>query len=323
MAKQSKVQKWNLNDLHPHPRQAELFGDMTDGELEFLAADIQQNGLERPVEIRPNGQIISGHQRVRAVRLLGLSKILVTIRHDLEELGECAIALRFVDDNLGHRQLDPFSVVLCVVERMQQFEHGSEWSARQKLVAEIQQRLDLGLRSINRYLALAETPRAVQEAFKRGRLSLVLAGRVARLPPDVRQQAASRISAGENPRTVVKELVDANGRTRLDYSPAFGPLISRLTELEKSLPGPTDQVTGQLNRESTLELLEQLVKKLTALKRRVKEKLRRDSLCESEGDRETKAWFDGLVVDQNGREQSADEPTTSPELVAKTRKQRT
>jgi ParB-like chromosome segregation protein Spo0J len=58
-------------DLKPHPLQGKYFRDMTDAALHDLAENIRRRGLRRPIEILPNGTIVSGHQRLRAVKLLG------------------------------------------------------------------------------------------------------------------------------------------------------------------------------------------------------------------------------------------------------------
>ena len=321
MTKRKESRKWKVDDLRPHPRQSELFRDLSEIELAFLAGDIKLNGLQQPLEITPDGTVIAGHQRLHRPKV------------EMERSRRCR-SPRFRGGGAGcnpgatdRNELEPSSAQSignrALRKELVELEHSSDWQRRQDLLEEVAQRLNFtSRRTVNRYLAVLDAPIAVQHAFENGQLSLVLAGQVARLPPEVQQEAASRISAGENPRNVVKELVDANGRTRLGYSPAFGPLIRRLTDLEKMIPESTEEITGHLNRESSLELLEQLVKKLTAVKRRVKANLRRDSKCESEVDCETKLLFDSVVAGQNGKEHSTDAPTTSVETPAKTSKRR-
>ena len=146
-------------------------------------------------------------------------EIAVVVRHDLAAEGPGAILARLIETNLNRRQLGPLAMARCVKELVE-LEHSSDWQRRQDLLEEIGQRLNLSShRSVNRYWRVLDTPPAVREALEHGQLSLVLAGQVAGLPPDVQQEAASRISAGETPRTVVKELVEQHGST------AVGPHI--------------------------------------------------------------------------------------------------
>ena len=83
-----KIEYRNPDDLHDHPSQAGLFGNVPDDDLAELAADMTERGQQIPVEILPDGTIITEHQRVRAARLLQWEEIDVIVRHDLEKEGE-------------------------------------------------------------------------------------------------------------------------------------------------------------------------------------------------------------------------------------------
>ena len=65
MAIKKESRKWKVDDLRPHPRQSELFRDLSEIEFAFLAGDIKRNGLQQPIEITPDGTVIAGHQRLR------------------------------------------------------------------------------------------------------------------------------------------------------------------------------------------------------------------------------------------------------------------
>jgi hypothetical protein len=54
------VIKWKLADLRGHPRQQELFGDLADGPLDALAADMDANGQRDTIEILPSSTSNSG-----------------------------------------------------------------------------------------------------------------------------------------------------------------------------------------------------------------------------------------------------------------------
>src|SRR5438309_2044030 len=74
---------WGVYDLRPHPRQSEFFSGMTELQLKELAKAIQRDGLEQPLEILSDGTVISGHQRLKAVRLLDWPEVPVIVRSDL------------------------------------------------------------------------------------------------------------------------------------------------------------------------------------------------------------------------------------------------
>src|SRR4051812_27969140 len=103
------VTKWKIAKLQDHPRQAEMFGDVDDGELKALAENMEKRGQRDPVEVTPNGTVIAGHQRVRAAKLLGWNEIDVVVRHDLAAEGDSAVEELFLEDNFFRRHLSPLT----------------------------------------------------------------------------------------------------------------------------------------------------------------------------------------------------------------------
>ncbi|MEG1778302.1 MAG: ParB/RepB/Spo0J family partition protein, partial [Angelakisella sp.] len=89
-----------LSELVPFDKQP--FKPYTDEKLEELAQSISDNGLLSPILVRPYGgkyQIIAGHNRVLACRLLGHNEIsAVTLNLD-----DDSAAVALVEDNLNAR----------------------------------------------------------------------------------------------------------------------------------------------------------------------------------------------------------------------------
>ncbi len=56
------VSNRKLSSLRTYPKQQAMFADMSGDDLARLAKSMKR-GLDEPVEILPNGTIISGHQR--------------------------------------------------------------------------------------------------------------------------------------------------------------------------------------------------------------------------------------------------------------------
>ena len=100
--------------LKDHPKQAEMFGNLPDAEFDAFVADMAENGQDTPVEVLPDGTIITGHQRVRAARKLGWKEIAVVVRHDLAAAGPAAVEEHFINDNLLRRQLTPLARRGCM-----------------------------------------------------------------------------------------------------------------------------------------------------------------------------------------------------------------
>ena len=89
-------------DLHPFPNQP--FKVRNDDAMDSLVESIRQNGLLNRIIIRPYDEggyeIIAGHRRVEAFRLLGYDTISADLRTDLDD--ESAV-LAMVETNLRQR----------------------------------------------------------------------------------------------------------------------------------------------------------------------------------------------------------------------------
>jgi ParB/RepB/Spo0J family partition protein len=235
----SKVQKRRLADLHDHPRQHEIFGDVTEAELDELARDMQENGLRDPIRITAAGTIITGHQRVRAARRLGWQEIDVIVCANLEEMGPDALVRLLITDNLHRRQLDPLAIgrASLALRKLPRAKQDVEnWQPRRDVRDEIGEKLGYSGRTLDRYMRILRTPRAVQDAFSAGRLSLTLAGKVAGLSRAAQSKIAGRISAGESPKGVVTSFIrDSAPSPKEDLTTIYRELISYLSSVTKKL----------------------------------------------------------------------------------------
>lgn len=70
------MQQININELKPHPRNNEFFDDMSGENWEAFLESVKSSGVIEPIVITGDKYIISGHQRVRACKELGIKTIL-------------------------------------------------------------------------------------------------------------------------------------------------------------------------------------------------------------------------------------------------------
>lgn len=100
--------------------QSQPFREYPESKLLELAENIEKNGVIEPICVRPlptgRYQIIAGHNRVAASRLVGLTKIPALI----QQMTDAEAAVRMVDSNLQHReQLLPSEKAWAYRERME------------------------------------------------------------------------------------------------------------------------------------------------------------------------------------------------------------
>ena len=164
------TETWPIDQLKPHPKQTEVFSDLSEHELQRLVESIEKNGLEHPPEILPDGTLIKGHQRVRAAKSLGWTEIQVIVRNDLAAQGAEAVEEAFITDNLDRRQLGPLEIARCY-RRLKALERNSPWglSPREKgdLRDQLSKRFGVSGRTLDRYERMLDTPQAVQDAVAR------------------------------------------------------------------------------------------------------------------------------------------------------------
>jgi len=250
-----KLQKWKLAKLKEHPRQAEVFGNISEAELAALAEDMRANGLRDPVEILPDGTIIGGHQRVRAAKLLGWTEIDVIVREDLQTADTIAAKKSFLTDNLLRRHLSPLVRAKCIKELVE-LEQGGRRSSQEEIKKRVGQQLGLSPRSVNRYLLVLATPLAVQRAFDRGELTLINAGKVALLKKPAPSEIARRIENGEKAATVVAEHLAARDACTGNVNRYLERMLAVIRRETPRLRGRLDELGAGLLSTAVPELQE-------------------------------------------------------------------
>jgi ParB-like chromosome segregation protein Spo0J len=259
---QPREEKWPLRRLKENPLQKRYFGDVSAEDLKALAANVALRGLRQPIEALPDGTILNGHMRLKALQMNGAAEAAVLVRYDLAGADEVTRERVFIEENLLRRQFDPLAKARAVPglflaekkkSRSRLFGREEE-EARDRVGAAI----GMSGRNLNRYFAVLAAPTEVQEALRARALTLVTAARVAGLPAAVQQRIARRIGAGEPARAVVAEhLPESDGRHRkvadavASFARSLGKglhdLAGRLPEVR---PGQLRQHVGRLREAS-------------------------------------------------------------------------
>ncbi len=73
----------SIDVLKVHPRNTEFFDDISGKEYEEFKHSIQEEGIISEIIVAPDMTIISGHQRYKAAKELGIKMIPIRIREDL------------------------------------------------------------------------------------------------------------------------------------------------------------------------------------------------------------------------------------------------
>jgi ParB-like chromosome segregation protein Spo0J len=264
-----------LASLKPFPRQEELFGSLSDHDLRALAYDIESHGLKHYIEVLPVNRaglppdtILAGHQRVRALQINCEKEAEVLVRYDLACADLATVEREFLEDNYLRRQLDPIAkarVALRLIEIERNLKAGQ---ALANEAGEIRDRIGrvIGMsgRNLARYWSLLKAPLEVQNAFREGRLRLILAARVSQLDIKVMEQVASRIRQGGDPNKVVAEFVTAPPRGPLGSSKALATFVGHIQKETAELHARFNEIVPSdvAAHQDALRRTQQFIRKL-------------------------------------------------------------
>ena len=94
------MQQIKINELKPHPRNNEFFDDMNGEKWSEFLSSVKMRGVIEPIVITPDKVIVSGHQRVRACKELGIDQIMYDV-HTYKNEDE--VLLDLIETNIRQR----------------------------------------------------------------------------------------------------------------------------------------------------------------------------------------------------------------------------
>ena len=161
MERKQMGQKINISVLKPHPKNNEFFDDLNGQEFERLKNSIRDEKIYTDILVSPDMTIISGHQRVRAAKELGMTLVPIKIDDDLQDENLKLRAL--ISNNFGRRKNDPAKdrKALATYVELKGYKHGEMGNGRKKTcqngtstLDEIAKELNMSKRNLQRALRI-------------------------------------------------------------------------------------------------------------------------------------------------------------------------
>jgi hypothetical protein len=174
----------------------------------------------------------------------------VIVRYDLAHAKPDVIEREFLEDNELRRHHDTL-VEVGIALRLFEIRKGckpgmlgpyGEEEARDFLC----KRLGMSWRNLRRYLRVLRTPIEVQGAFRANQLSLVEAGKVAGLSPQIQAEIASRLRAGQEPRQVLDDYLPKKSNKHCKVGDALAAFRRSLVRGLNDLSGRVASVSAYL-----------------------------------------------------------------------------
>lgn len=205
------MQLLNVNELIPHKKNGFFFDDI-EGEpwIAFLES-IETSGVIEPIIATQDKVIVSGHQRIRACKALGIEKVWTDIRtFDSED----EVLKQLIETNIRQRGVGNTNAVKlgrCIAELERIYgikqggDHGNQYTGGKsnnvgnaKSQDDLLTELGMNKESYRQYKKLTTLPEDIQQMVIDGIVTPSVASRViAKLSPEEQAQLAEQISGKE------------------------------------------------------------------------------------------------------------------------------
>lgn len=196
------MEMMDVKKLIPHDLNTYYFDDM-DGEpwVAFLES-IETSGIIEPIIVTQDLVIVSGHQRVRAAKKLGIEKVAVEVRvFDSED----EILKQLIETNVRQRGIGNTNAVklgrcIAELERLYGIRNGGDrksdgHNVQAKTQDELANELEMSKRQMSRFKSLTDLIPELQDAVQSGQITATTAmGFVKKLSPEEQKQIAEQIA---------------------------------------------------------------------------------------------------------------------------------
>lgn len=209
----------NPYDLKPHPRNSEFFDDMDGQKWKDFLQSVRTSGIIEPIIVTQDLVIVSGHQRVRAAKAIGILKIAVEVRHyaDDDKVLKDLIETNIMQRGLGNT--NPVKLAKCIaeLERILGIRNGSAnekgnnrigdgHNVGDKTQADLAEELKMSQKQLSRYKKLLDLVPELQTAVEDGKISATNASAILAKLPESEQKAIAEQIVGSDGKVSKQEL---------------------------------------------------------------------------------------------------------------------
>ena len=263
-----------VSKLKPFPKNDYFFDDLTGPQWEEFKKSIQSSGVIEPVIVTTDLVIISGHQRVRACKELGIDKVLCDIRRFDSEDEQLK---QLIETNIKQRGIgNPNSVKLgrCIreLERIEGITHGGSrvQNAPLKNQEEIAQEIGISVDQLKRYKSLTNLIPELSDLVETGEVNVTTAAAIARkLTKEQQQELAEKLEKmnGEIPTNeMLKMQLESASKRNAEYIHKIKDLLDKVDEskaranqMEQAYQVAMDKYDAEKSKPPVVQTVEKLV----------------------------------------------------------------
>lgn len=199
------MQMINVDELIPHKKNNYFFDDMENEPWMAFLESVETSGVIEPIVATQDKVIVSGHQRVRACKKLGIKEVAVEIRfYDSED----EVLKQLIETNIRQRGIGNTNAVklgrcIAELERIYGIKNGGDRKSEEtklplKSQSDLAEELNMSNVQLRKYKSLTDLIPELQDAVQSGRITATTAmGFVKKLSPEEQAQLAEQISGKE------------------------------------------------------------------------------------------------------------------------------
>lgn len=222
----------DVDKLNPHPKNSYFFDDIEGEPWVAFLESIETSGVIEPIIVSaPDLTIVSGHQRVRACKKLGIKQVAVEERtfDSEDEILKQLIETNIRQRGVGNTNAVKFGRCVAELERIYGIRNGNNQHTQGgangtslKTQDDLAEEIGVSKDVLKRAKKLAELPEELQQMVMDGKVTASTASRViARLPKEEQKQLAEQISgkdkvSNKEVEAEIARLKDENKRLKDD-----------------------------------------------------------------------------------------------------------
>lgn len=242
------MQLLDINELIPHKMNEYFFDDITGEPWVAFLESIKTSGVIEPIIATQDKVIVSGHQRVKACKKLGIEKVWCDIRtFDSED----EILKQLIETNIRQRGIGNTNAIKlgrCIAELERIYgikqggDHGNQYTGGKsnnvgnaKSQDDLLTELGMNKESYRQYKKLTTLPEDIQQMVIDGIVTPSVASRViAKLSPEEQAQLAEQISGKDKVSgSEIQKYIEENKKLRSALSESEAKRIAESGQVKE------------------------------------------------------------------------------------------
>ena len=259
-------QKLIVKELIPYRDNSFYFDDITEDSWDSFIQSIKTSGVQEPIVVTQDNVIVSGHQRVRACKALGIEEVDAVVRDfdSEDEILKCMIETNICQRGVGN--LNPVKFGRCIkeLERIYGVRDGSaggtganqyskEVESNNYTEADLADQLGLTRQTIQNYKALADMIPEIQTLVETGIVTPTTARAIAKKLPEFQQkELAEQLAQDDKKKYSMKEIEEEIKQIKKQLSEKE----RKINELERDSKEREDYIAELESREPEIKEVE-------------------------------------------------------------------